>query len=99
LTLYGVSSKKLIENLKVIIMGQEIGKITKIENGQMVVQLTKGKHCNICVAKSACFFEDLNSPYRLIHLPYQAKIKVGNWVSLYYRESSRILSALLVLVL
>lgn len=80
-------------------MGEEIGKVTKVSQGQMTIQLSRGDHCNVCAAKSLCSFEGPNSAYRFLNIPSVSGINEGNQVTLEYRESSRILSAMLVFLL
>ena len=71
-------------------MGKEVGKITKIKNGWMTIQLQSGEQCNACASKSACFFAGPASKYRYIKIHSIPGYAEGNTISLGYRESSRI---------
>ncbi|GAB4363641.1 MAG: hypothetical protein Kow0042_01680 [Calditrichia bacterium] len=80
-------------------MGEEIGKVVKVEQGQMTVQLAKGQHCNVCAAKSLCTFEGPEAAYRFIELPYENGFQEGSQVKLEYRESTRITAAFIIFML
>ena len=79
-------------------MGEEVGKISRVEKGQVTIQLAGGEQCNVCAAKSMCAFNEPGSQYRYLNLPYQPRLKEGSQVRLEYRESSRILAAFIVFV-
>jgi positive regulator of sigma E activity len=80
-------------------MGKEVGKITRIKNGWMIIQLQSGEQCNACASKSACFFAGPASKYRYIKIHRLPVYAEGNTISLGYRESSRIVAALVVFFL
>jgi positive regulator of sigma E activity len=80
-------------------MGKEVGKITRIKNGWMTIQLQSGEQCNACASKSACFFAGPASKYRYIKIHSIPGYAEGNTISLGYRESSRIVAALVVFFL
>ena len=80
-------------------MGEEIGKVVKVEQGQMTVQLAKGEHCSVCAAKSLCSFEGHDAAYRFINLPVEHNVREGSQVKLEYRESSRITAAFIIFML
>ena len=80
-------------------MGKEVGKITRIKNGWMTIQLQSGEQCNACASKSACFFAGPASKYRYIKIHSMPGYIEGNTISLSYRESSRIVAALVLFFL
>ncbi len=80
-------------------MGQETGKVIRIENQQATVQMRSSEQCHVCAAKSACSFNGPESAYRYMTVPLQKGIREGDVVSLEYRGRSRIFSALIVFLL
>lgn len=80
-------------------MGQEIGKIVKISGGEATVRLNGGKHCSTCAAKSLCSLGAPGSESRFLKMPAASAFREGAAVQLEYRESSRIISALIVFLL
>jgi len=80
-------------------MGKEVGKITRIKNGWMTIQLQSSEQCNACASKSACFFAGPASNYRYIKIHSMPGYTEGNTITLGYRESSRIIAALVVFFL
>ncbi|MEJ2637752.1 MAG: SoxR reducing system RseC family protein [Calditrichia bacterium] len=80
-------------------MGREIGKINRIKDGLMTVQLQNGKQCNTCSSKSACFFGGPAAGYRYIRIPSVSGYEEGNVISVDYRESSKIVAALVLFFL
>lgn len=80
-------------------MGQEFGKIIEIKEGEVTVALQDHSKCNSCAAKSLCTLGAPDSGTRFLHLKAPQNFSMGEKVLIYYRESSRILSALLVFVI
>jgi sigma-E factor negative regulatory protein RseC len=80
-------------------MGKEVGKITRIKNGWMTIQIRSSENCSACASKSACFFAGPSSNYRYIKIHSVSGYKEGNTISLDYRESSKILAAVVVFLI
>ncbi len=80
-------------------MARENGKITRIKDGWMTVQLQSGEKCSACASKSACFFAGPESHYRYIKIHAVPGYHEGNQVVMDYRESSKILAAVVVFFL
>jgi len=80
-------------------LGKEVGKITRIKDGWMTVKLQSGEQCSTCASKSACFFAGPAGNYRYIKIPSVTGYDEGNTIAVDYRESSKILAALVVFFL
>ena len=80
-------------------MGKETGKIIKIEEKTMTIQMRSDTHCQFCASKSACVFQGPESMYRFIKVPQKTGYKEGDIVTLEYKESSKIMSALIIFLL
>ena len=80
-------------------MAQEVGKVTKIEDGWLHVQIPTGEGCTSCGAKTACSFKGPESAYRSMKIPYRNGITAGNLVKLEIPDWSQNLATLIVFVL
>lgn len=80
-------------------MGTETGRILKVDQKSMTVQLAAGDHCKVCAAKSVCSFQSEGNVTRLLRLPKSNGIRPGQQIELEYKESSRLLAAFVVFFL
>jgi sigma-E factor negative regulatory protein RseC len=80
-------------------VGKETGKIIRIEEKTMTIQMRSEAHCQFCASKSACVFQGPESMYRFIKVPRKAGYQEGDTVTLEYKESSKIVSALIIFLL
>ena len=78
-------------------MENESGIVVAVENGRAVIQMTPGSYCQKCAAKDIC--SSLGETTRQISVPTTKKLSVGERVTLSYRASSRVTSAMIVFIL
>lgn len=77
-------------------MPREIGVVTEIKEGKIVLQLDGGDHCTHCAAKSMCA---INENIRVLELPETISVNIGEKVEIEYTEKNRITIAIIIFLL
>lgn len=79
-------------------MEEEVGKIIRVADGKIVVQIDAGSQCKLCGAAQAC--HPAQATTRQLELPYQSQdLNIGDEVMVRFKPQIRVLSAALVFIL